>query len=157
MHRILSRIPIVAGAVVALMFASVPAYAGQSFSDDFSPCYPTTTITQSGGPTLFNLAVSTTATCGQVSYGAQAQDVTLTVTLTAGGVVALCSGGNGHLGDTYTISASCSRDSLPAGVYGVSITMSMWPYQVPLSPSCQKGPAGYNYQDCSASHTVVVS
>ena len=157
MHRILTRMPVIGAAVVALMFTSAPAYAGQAFTDDFSPCFPTTTVTQSGGPTLFTIAVSTTASCGQTSYGTQAQDVTIDVTLSAGGVVAVCTAGNGNLGNTYSISAGCSASNLPAGVYGVSITMSMWPYQVPLSSSCQKGPAGYNYQDCSASHTFVVS
>jgi hypothetical protein len=156
MHRTLRHVPLVVAVAAALTFGSAPASA-DTFSDSFSPCYPTTTVTKSGGPTLFTLAVSTTASCGQTSYGTQAQDVTIDVTLFYGTAVALCTGGNGHLGDTYSITASCTATSAPAGVYSVAVTMSMWPYQDPMPAACHKGPPGYNYQDCSASHTFVVS
>ncbi|HEU0133088.1 MAG TPA: hypothetical protein VFQ85_19080 [Mycobacteriales bacterium] len=143
-----------ATALVAV--AASPAFA-ETFSDNFSPCYPTTTVTRSGGPTLFTIRVSSTATCGQVSYGGQVQNVSLQVYLRYGSAVELCYGGNGNLGSTYTISTSCTAAGAPAGVYTVTVAMSMWPYQDPTPASCTKGPTGYNWQDCTATHTVVVS
>lgn len=129
------------------------AFANAGYSDNFSPCQASTSVTSSGGPALFTIEISGELDCGTTSYGAQADDVGFQISITDG--AKSCSNGSGQDGLTYRLTADCTISAAPVGPYEVTVQAHMWPYDQPVPTDCQQYPPGYNTQYCMATHYYV--